>query len=715
MELFFVIPHLIQIIHDLFFAFFIQGCSNCFHHLVKISALQDDLARWKSEYETLKSESEEFKQNVMKFLNNDQIKALKNPENQIKNWGSDAVKKAIMVKSLGGSRSLSFCRKYVAPLPSNRTILRHLEDFKVSPGILHEVIDMINMKVSEFSETQCHMGILLDEKAIVPGSSMDRKTKEYYGKCTLPESDQYADNVLVFLLVGIEIRIKDIVGIHFTDKKNNSKEQADFLMELISVIEIKTSIKIDFVVFDLGPANTGMLKQLQKSLVQSDKEPWICHPNDPFRRLFLIPDAEHCLKNLVSALRNHGAKIPKNFVEKYQLSSGKICLKEVSKLVKIQQESTFKPAPKLTSSILAPTHFQKMATSTFEHLISNDVTTALEFLSKESQTQSDKKNPTCWLLMMLNEWRQITAYQEINFSDINHASQFESLMEMADLLESIKFGERHLPCQNGACWTSIAIIQLSTYYHSIGMKTFKPSRVLQNALESVFSIIASYQSNPSAYDVIQAIKKITVAKFLSDPIRGSYKWDSDTNFDSKVCFIDYLKEKKKSKPSESFQNSDIMDVEIPESINSKDLFKTELESQTFYAEISRILLLCFSHFECQECLNEYSSTESNIYDQLLKLRSISLDKVLKPSPVFISFCYKIEHIFRQLDSTQNRISTELIKLAFKNIVSSKIPINFNHCKEIFDFFVKEFIQYRLKISYNLRFADRKQLYASKFK
>ena len=60
---------------------------------------------------------------------------------------------------------------------------------------------------------------------------------------------------------------------------------------------------------------------------------------------------------------------------------------------------------------------------------------------------------------------------------------------------------------------------------------------------------------------------------------------------------------------------------------------------------------------------------------------------LKPSPIFLSFCYKIEFIYRQCDSVDRNHSASQIKSSFKAAVK-EIPTSFKHCILIFEDFFK---------------------------
>lgn len=647
------------------------------------------------------------------YFEDDQLKSLQNKSLSVKKWTNSTIKKAIMILSLGSSRALNYCRKFIAPLPCDRTVRRHLESFVIQPGILDIVIDVVRLKVENFTPTQLRMGLVIDEKAIVPGESLERKSKEYIGKATLPPGNLYADNVLVFLLVGIEIRVKEIVAYHLTTKKGDAEAQTKFLLELIKYIENNTDIKIDFITYDLGPANTSMLKHLERSLLKGEREPFISHPIDESRKLYLIPDPEHDLKNVVSAFRNSdSASIPNKFVQKYNLNSSKVSIKEVERLVKLQDKFKFKPAPKLDSSITCPTHFQKMHTSTFEELISPNVQAALDVMAHEKHDLNGKEYSLKWLFCMFHQWRNITAYIELDLNESESWDKLDFLMEMAEIFEEVKFGSRHKPCQTGAAWASIGIVDLIKFWYSLGMTKVKPSRVLQNSLESVFSMVASYQSSPSAYDFTQAMKKIIVTHFISDPIKGSYKWDEEAAFDSDFCFLDHLKLNKSNLNNTDTDISIWNDIEWPEDITSKNLFDKELELQTFFLGIGNILDNLFSKHSCDICIDNYTATshEPDLFNSLFLLQS---DCKIQPSSLFLTFCFKVEFIYRALEDLD--VSSSVLKKKFPAVIKDKMVVGFNHCNIILDDFLSLFITYRLKIAHQARFVYRKQFYASQFK
>lgn len=126
-----------------------------------------------------------------------------------------------------------------------------------------------------------------------------------------------------------------------------------------------------------------------------------------------------------------------------------------------------------------------MNSCTFENLILKDVTTAMKVWT---ETQH----------IGLHEWRNITAYETLEFDSPTFECQINFLKEMMDVFENMKFGKRFLPSQTGAVWVSVSLMKLSKYWLKLGIKKLKTSKLLQNSIENLFSMIASYQSSPSA-------------------------------------------------------------------------------------------------------------------------------------------------------------------------------------------------------------------------
>lgn len=131
-----------------------------------------------------------------------------------KGWSNTTIKKAIIVKQKGGKNFLDFIRNIVALLPSARMLQQRLEKLEFEPGVLKQNIQSIANDTSEFHPSQKRFLILYDEKAIISGLQQNNSSGKIFGYTTLPCSKEKAVNAMVFLVAGIELRLKKIIAYH---------------------------------------------------------------------------------------------------------------------------------------------------------------------------------------------------------------------------------------------------------------------------------------------------------------------------------------------------------------------------------------------------------------------------------------------------------------------------------------------------------------------
>lgn len=121
------------------------------------------------------------------------------------------------------------------PLPSIRTLTRKLENLKFEPGLIDEVFDFLNIKISHFKkDTDKDCILILDEMCITSGIFYDNSSKKCIGKVTLPDNNkQEACQALVIMLAGIASRWKQIVAYHFTTKTLKGVDLKDIVDNVI--------------------------------------------------------------------------------------------------------------------------------------------------------------------------------------------------------------------------------------------------------------------------------------------------------------------------------------------------------------------------------------------------------------------------------------------------------------------------------------------------
>ncbi|XP_072145524.1 uncharacterized protein [Dermacentor andersoni] len=181
------------------------------HH----AAARNSIKGLKNQVQRLESEIRNFSKNV-KFLDEDQLRALSRSNNRGNSWTPETVKQGLQIKFACGTTGYETLRKLGYPLPSNRTLTRRLEGLKFLPGILHEVIDVMRCKAMAMEEVEKDCILFLDEMEISSGYELDRAEDALLGGKTLPPKPDEPANHAGQLLSSSVFTLSDA-----TVKENN--------------------------------------------------------------------------------------------------------------------------------------------------------------------------------------------------------------------------------------------------------------------------------------------------------------------------------------------------------------------------------------------------------------------------------------------------------------------------------------------------------------
>ncbi|CAB4068248.1 unnamed protein product [Lepeophtheirus salmonis] len=94
---------------------------------------------------------------------------------------------------------------------------RNLKCIDFQPGILHTVMSLLQLKTHTMEDSNKYCGIVMDEMSIKATLEYDVGDQLVRGYNTLkPSSDGLATHALIFALVGVKTRWKQVVAYHFT-------------------------------------------------------------------------------------------------------------------------------------------------------------------------------------------------------------------------------------------------------------------------------------------------------------------------------------------------------------------------------------------------------------------------------------------------------------------------------------------------------------------
>uniref|UniRef100_A0A1S4LSB4 Uncharacterized protein n=2 Tax=Ixodes scapularis TaxID=6945 RepID=A0A1S4LSB4_IXOSC len=76
-------------------------------------------------------------------------------------WSDETIQKALNVRLACGTRGYDVLEELCTPLPSERTLQRRLIDVKFLPGILHEVLQPLALKIESMTEVERHACLVI--------------------------------------------------------------------------------------------------------------------------------------------------------------------------------------------------------------------------------------------------------------------------------------------------------------------------------------------------------------------------------------------------------------------------------------------------------------------------------------------------------------------------------------------------------------------------
>lgn len=183
-------------------------------------------------------------------VNDDQIQLLTTEMSKVRKWSNESIIEGLRTKFLCGLTAYEEERKKRF-LPSGRTLREKLQGIRFEPGILIEVFDMLENKIKEMQQHDLDCAIVFDEMSIQPGSNYCSNLKKFVGQVTLPGHTGIANHVMVFMIVSLHARWKQVVGYYFTNDTINSGCLKTIIFDLIQRAE-RIGLRVHASVSDCG-------------------------------------------------------------------------------------------------------------------------------------------------------------------------------------------------------------------------------------------------------------------------------------------------------------------------------------------------------------------------------------------------------------------------------------------------------------------------------
>ena len=192
----------------------------------------------------------------------------------------------------------------ILPIPSVRTLNRHIEHVVFRPGVLEEGIKWLGVQVRADPDPSVRLCIISgDEMSVRPAVEYDKALDCYLGLVSpeiarsLEEAQTKADHVFALVARGLTTHWKAVVGSVFTGLSTDKYKLWAFIVEAMRHLKREEISTVGYS-SDMGPCNTALWSLNGVYANESGVVTSHPHPVEEGKRLYFLPDVSHVMKNI---------------------------------------------------------------------------------------------------------------------------------------------------------------------------------------------------------------------------------------------------------------------------------------------------------------------------------------------------------------------------------------------------------------------------------
>ena len=474
----------------------------------------------------------------------------------------------------------------------------------------------------------------------------------------------------------------------------------------------KIGLHVIAVTSDMGSANRALWRSF--GLITGrhcNTVSKVVHPQSPTKWLYFLTDVPHLIRILIKAALVSGKVItlPDDVVKANNLNCSFVSITPVKDLVEFENHHDLKLAPKLTNATISPSHFEKMKVSHALHLFSKSVRSELQYLVKE-EGRGNEYLSTAWFLDVFNRWFDFmtSRYPAVALSRLNCEKYEEALIfltSIINLVQSMKIGDKNdwKPVQAEIIMSTNSVLGIQEELLSMGYKFLLTSRLTQDCLENLFSLVRLKNPIPSPLAFKYALKVICIAQFLKQPhaYQGNYQEDD------RDIAIDFLDQPLKLASTELDLKD--LEVEISEANCIDDIQKAELNS--LYYLVGYCLHSIKKNEEiCTGCFVEVTSCDLSDQDSatFTILKEYKQGCLTQVSEKAFSMMLKVEVMLRNFDESVLMTSKNVKRLLLDKAEEITVHDLFLNCHNIKQKLQSKYLTVRLRILCKQMKRKRKQ-------
>ena len=308
------------------------------------------------------------------------------------------------------------------------------------------------------------------------------------------------------------------------------------LRSLVDAVVLKAhgiGLQVVNVTTDMGPSNQAMWKAYNIGCSRDSIASFCKHPVHADLKLHFMADVPHLVKNMCTALMRHKVfTINVEIAQEHNLPSNTVNVSHLIDLAQFQHDKDLKLAPNLSLDILtSSSHFKKMNVGRALHIFSKSVSAGLRYLIENEQRSTDYLC-TAWFVELVDRWFDLMSSRHpVMALSPQKTSQYtdarDHLACFMKVVKTFQVGDMSSwkPIQTGVLLSTTTVLNLCDELLASRLEFLLTSRLTQDCVENLFSIVRSRHPTPTGREFKYALKLICTAQYLKPVKHSNYHMD----------------------------------------------------------------------------------------------------------------------------------------------------------------------------------------------
>lgn len=292
----------------------------------------------------------------------EQLELVSRPPGPLNRYSMSLVTTSILWKAHSTACYKSILQENVLTLPSIRTLRRIGQKFS---HVNDDTLKYLQLRASKLNSHEKTVILLFDEIHVF--QSIDYKDGAFVGLAA--DSGEPAKTILCFMIKSLSSKYSDIVAAIPTHRlvMNDLKKSCLQILEVV----MKAGFNVIALCCDNHPVNRSFYNDLSCGDINAP----CSNPCDPDKKLFLLLDPIHTIKNVYNLFQKRCVfDFPKDQFSNVNFS-------HVKDMYNLESEMSLRKAHKLTSVVFNPTNIQRTSAKLAFSLFHESTVAALRYYS----------------------------------------------------------------------------------------------------------------------------------------------------------------------------------------------------------------------------------------------------------------------------------------------------------------------------------------------